>query len=213
MVLTYAFKAHTWELSAPEWLKDGRIEINAKLPEGTTRDQLAPMLQNLLVDRFKLTFHREKREMPVYELVFVKMGPNLTEVASPVEPLSKTSVDQEAGVDRDGFPIIPGGSGWRVVNGRGRIQFRWQTMYSFAYLLEAQVGGRPVLDATGLGDKHYALTLSWHTDPPPGAPVEFESGPNIFRALQDQLGLKLDPKKAPIEVIVIDHLERSPTEN
>lgn len=97
--------------------------------------------------------------------------------------------------------------------GRGRIQFQWQTMYNFAYLLASQVGGRPVLDGTGFGDKHYALTLSWYNDPPPGSSAEFASGPNIFKALQDQLGLKLEPKKAPIEVIVIDHMERSPSEN
>jgi uncharacterized protein (TIGR03435 family) len=63
MVLTYVFKARTWELSAPEWLNEVSVEINAKLPEGTGREQLTPMLLNLLVDRFKLTFHREKREM------------------------------------------------------------------------------------------------------------------------------------------------------
>jgi uncharacterized protein (TIGR03435 family) len=213
MVLTHVFKARTWELSAPEWLNDVRIEINAKMPEGATREQISPMLLNLLVDRFKLTFHREKREMAVYELMFVRMGPNLKEVAGTVDPPPQTAPGQPATLDGDGFPIIPGGDGWRVANGRGRIQFRRQTMYTFAYLLAAQIGGRPVLDATGLGDNHYALTLSWYIDPPPGSAAEFDSGPNIFKALQDQLGLKLESKKAPIEVTVIDHMERSPTEN
>ena len=116
-MLTYAFKARTWELSMPEWLKEVRIEIAAKPPNGATREQIAPMLESLLVDRFKLAFHREKREMPVYELVVVKMGPNLKEIAGPVSPSPQTAPDRPPAVDGDGFPIIPGGSGWRVVNG------------------------------------------------------------------------------------------------
>lgn len=210
VVLTHVFKARTWELSAPGWLNDIPVEINAKLPEGATRDQLAPMLLNLLEDRFKLTFHREKRDMAVYELVFVKMGPNLQEASGPVAPLPQSPPGPPA-VDGEGFPVIAGGDGWRVVNGRGRIQFRRQTMYSFAYLL-TQFAGRPVLDATGFGDKHYALTLSWY-DSVAGSGTELDSGPDIFKALQDQLGLKLEPKRAPIEITVIDHMERSPTQN
>ena len=85
-------------------------------------------------------------------------------------------------------------------------------MYSFAYLL-TQFAGRPVLDATGFGDNRYALTLSWYNDPPAGSAAAFDSGPNIFKALQDQLGLKLEAKKAPVEVTVIDHVERNPSEN
>jgi uncharacterized protein (TIGR03435 family) len=212
VVLTHVFKARTWELSAPGWLNDVPVEINAKLPEGATREQLTPMLLNLLADRFKLTFHREKREMAVYELVFVKMGPKLKEVSGPVASPPQSASGQPAAIDGEGFPVIPGGEGWRVANARSRIQFRRQTMYSFAYLL-AQFTGRPVLDTTGFGDNHYALTLSWYNDPPADGAADFDSGPNIFKALQDQLGLKLESKKAPIEVTVIDHMERSPTQN
>ena len=212
VVLTHVFKARTWELSAPAWLNDVPVEINAKLPEGATREQLTPMLLNLLADRFKLTFHREKREMAAYELVFIKMGPKLKEVSGPGVPATQSAPGQPAAVDGEGFPVFPGGDGWRVMNGRGRIQFQRQTMYSFAYLL-AQFTGRPVIDATGFGDKHYALTLSWYNDPPAGSAAELDSGPDIFKALQDQLGLKLESKKAPIEVTVIDHMERSPTQN
>jgi uncharacterized protein (TIGR03435 family) len=85
-------------------------------------------------------------------------------------------------------------------------------MFSFAYLL-TQFAGRPVLDATGFEDNRYALTLSWYTDPPAGSAAAVDSGPNIFKALQDQLGFKLEAKKAPIEVSVIDRLERNPIEN
>jgi uncharacterized protein (TIGR03435 family) len=212
MVLTYVFKARTWELSAPEWLNDVSIEINAKVPEGATRAQLTPMLLNLLVDRFKLTFHREKREMAVYELVFVKMGPQLKETSGAAVPAPPTAPGAAAAVDGDGFPVVPGGDGWRAANGRTRIQFRRVTMYSFAYLL-TEFAGRPVLDATGFGDNRYALTLSWYNDSPAGSAAAVDSGPNIFKALQDQLGLKLEGKKAPVEVSVIDHVERNPIEN
>jgi uncharacterized protein (TIGR03435 family) len=110
-------------------------------------------------------------------------------------------------------------------NGRARAQFKQQTMDSLAFLIGGQLG-RPVIDATGLKGR-YALTLSWFMEPigagpPPPAPggdavprasEPSAGGPTIFRAVQDQLGLKLEPKKSMIEILVIDRAEKVPVEN
>jgi len=110
-----------------------------------------------------------------------------------------------------------------ILNGRARMVSSEVTMSGLASQLSSQVG-RPVKDATGLTGK-YDIILSWLPDngralppPPPGAPApagspEAESGPTIFSALQEQLGLRLEQKKGTVEILVVDKLEKTPTEN
>ena len=141
--------------------------------------------------------------MPVYELVIAKDGHKVKEVGTP-EPAPPAG----PAVDKDGFPNIPGGDGMRLLSDRGRIQFRSQRMVHVAHFISTQVD-RPVLDMTGLKGR-YALTLSWYRNTPAG--VE-PAGPTIFDAIHNQLGLRLQPKKGAVEMVVVDRAEKSPIEN
>lgn len=220
----HAYKVFEYQIIAPEWTKAGTFDVIAKLPPGFTRapfstpadqDEFALRMQSLLEGRFRMKVHRESREVPIYELAIANGGPKLLELSEPAP-----APQPGPAVDKDGFPTVPGGDGMRLLADRGRIQFRWQSMANLAHFISTQVD-RPVLDATGL-KAHYALTLSWYkerrppmsstsdapptiTDPPPG--------PTIFEAVQRQLGLRLQPKKGPVEMVVIDHIEKTPIEN
>lgn len=209
-LLGHAYKVFEYQIVAPDWTKAVTFDVIAKLPPGiapgpwalpVSEDPFALMMQSLLEERFKATVHREKREAPVYELIAAKGGHKLKEAPEPVPALPP-----EPPVDKDGFPNVPGGNGMRLLRDRGRIQFQRQSMLDVAHFISTQVD-RPVLDATGLNGR-YALTLSWFRDP-----SDPSLGPTIFQAIQDQLGLKLQPAKAPIEVVVIDHIEKKPIEN
>ena len=231
-LVTQAFDIQRFQLTGPSWLDSERFDITAKIPDGATKEQFRLMQRDLLTERFKLTLHHETKEMPLYELVIGKNGPKLKESVEGPEPPSATP-PPGAGppkIDKDGYPILPAGRGMMMMmmNGRARLQFGNQTMEQFVRMLSGQVG-RPVTDATGLKSK-YDLTLSWVPEnmgmagrgglaPPPegGAPLpslpDRDTGPTLFGALQEQLGLKLEQKKGPVDILVIDHLEKVPTEN
>ena len=220
----HAYKVFEYQIVAPEWTKGSTFDVVAKLPPGVApgpwnlnvnEDAFALMMQSLLEERFQITVHSEKRELPVYELIIAKGGHKLKEVTEPLPALPAGPP-----VDKDGFPNVPGGNGMRLLRDRGRIQFQGQAMVHVAHFISTQVD-RPVLDVTGLSGR-YALTLSWHRAQPAGAPLisgstpvpsEPPPGPTIFEAIQDQLGLKLQATKAPVQVVVIDHIEKKPIEN
>ena len=236
MLVTQAYDIQRYQLTGPSWLDTERFDITAKVPEGATKEQFRLMQQDLLAERFKLTLHHEKKEMPLYELVIGKNGPKLKESAEDPAP-------QGAGpapgpppppgppkIDKDGYPVLHAGRGTMMVmmNGRARVQFSNQTMEQFVRMLSGQLR-RPVTDATGLKSK-YDFALFWTSEnmgmagrgglaPPPdgGAPLvslpDSDSGPTLFGALQEQLGLKLEQKKGPVDILVIDHMEKVPTEN
>ncbi len=207
---------------------DPRFDISAKVPAGATRQQFRAMLLDLLNDRFKLTVHREKREMPVYELVVMKGGPKLKEA---VEAPAETDPAPARGArDQDGFPILrrplPRGAFSMSNTGLARIEGKNETMQDLAERLDGLLD-KPVIDGTGLTKKYdYRITFSSATilarggrgDAPPDpntplASVPDNAGTTIEGAIQSQLGLKLESKKAPIEVLVVDHAEKTPTEN
>ena len=150
------------------------------------------MLQALIVDRFKLVSHRETRELPVYALVADKGGPKFKEVHG----------------GRSGTSGSP-----------GRLEAHATRMPDLANMLFHEVD-RPVLDKTELPG-FYEFTLLWTPDrfrgaaPGDGAGkgLPDPGGPSIFTALREQLGLRLEPQKAPIEVLVVDRAEKTPTEN
>jgi uncharacterized protein (TIGR03435 family) len=202
----------------------------AKVPEGTTRDQFRQMQLNLLIDRFGLKFHSETREVQGYELVVAKDGPKFKESepetpkAADMDPDAVGQTKPRMKIGEDGLPIMPQGStGVWMRNGRARGQWSRMSMEEFAKRLfgRSLAGTKPVIDGTGLKGK-YDLSLEWTPDRPaltsPAAqvtasiPVE-PSGPDIFSALQQQLGLKLQPRKVTVEMLVIDHIEKTPTEN
>ena len=157
--------------------------------------QLRVMLLKLLADRFQLSLHHEKKELSVYALTVVKGGPKLTE-------------DTDNPNGRPTFLGSGGPQGRKVQN---------STMAEFASDLQAD---RPVVDQTGLGSKRYDFILKWTPDAhamngatgAPPAADDPDAPPNIFGAIQQQLGLKLESTKAQVDVIVIDHVEK-PSEN
>jgi len=104
-VLSEAYDLKTFELAGPGWLDNARFDFMAKIPPGTTKAALRIMLQNLLADRFKLTIHREKKEMPVYELTVARNGSKLSE-AVPKDESKEEAPSGQLQRDRDGFPVL-----------------------------------------------------------------------------------------------------------
>jgi len=172
------------QVSGPAWIDADRFDIEGKAPEGVPDSEVKPMLQALLRDRFKLEAHIEMREMPVYNLVVAKDGPK-------IKPFDPEHPGQQ--------PTRVPGTSMRV----GGFE-----LTQLANELGGTVG-RPVIDKTGLQGRYFcALQYSQlGTNAPP------EGAPDIFGAVQQQLGLKLEPAKAQMEVLIVDRMERTPTEN
>jgi uncharacterized protein (TIGR03435 family) len=214
MLIMRAYDLKDYQFSGPGWADSTRFNISAKIAPGTTKEQFQEMQQNLLADRFKFTFHREKKEMAEYELVVVKGGPRFKEsVKSP--PSADVSPPQRPGppkTDSGGFPVLPPGRGPLMMvlgNGHATMRSVEESMSEFAGRLVDQVR-RPVADSTGLKGK-YDFTLNWVFEGP-GYSTD-EPGPTLFQALQDQLGLKLESKKGMVDILVVDHIEKTATEN
>ncbi len=174
----------------------------AKAEHGVTPDEMLRMLQSLLADRFQLAVHRQTREVPVYALTVGKGGPKL-------HPSDLSQ--REAPSPRN--PFRAGGSEPRS----GRLIFNNESMPDFAWALSrmAGIGDRVVVDDTGLkGNYDFELTFEPNRAPPPGSEVRDPASrlDDVLSAIREQLGLKLESKKAPIEFLVIDHVQ-PPSEN
>lgn len=196
-LLIFAFGVHPDQIQGlPGWAEEEKYDIMGKPDhEGMGNDtQIRSMMKKLLAERFSLTFHREKKELSAFTLNVDKAGPKLTL--------------NESGVNLPGF----GG------RGPGSIGVRNSTMEQFAGFLQARIVDRPVVDKTGLTGK-YDFTLTWRPDqlgpqPPnaPPLPADIDSRPDIFKAMQEQLGLRFQPEKTSVEVLVIDKVAK-PSEN
>jgi uncharacterized protein (TIGR03435 family) len=166
------------------------------------------MMQNLLIERFGMKAHREKREVKGYNLTVMKDGPKLK---PPGERVVTKAAPWPFKTDADGCPVIP-------PTGRPFYKFGTQnrtvmglfpvTISRVAELLADDAGG-PVADRTGLTGE-YDIEICWA---PASAGLETSSGPTIFQAVRQRLGLSLDPVKTMVDVVVIDHIERNPTAN
>jgi len=208
-LVAIAYDLDDYQVSAPEWTHDVRYDLRAKVPEGTPKKQLGPMWQNLLADRFKLVVHRETRESQMYDLVVGKGGPKFKEASSvtPANDASRSSADLK--LDKNGYPSLgPGYHGMAVSGMRARMYYPQLTMGQLAREVSVELE-KPVNDKTGLSGK-YEIGLYWvYSD---GLP-DTDSGPTLVEALSDQLGLRLESKKGPLEFVVVDHAERTPTDN
>ena len=209
------------QVFGPSWIDSEHYDIVAKVPPGATKEQVNVMLQNLLADRFKLVVHRETRELPLYELVVGKNGPKIKPyVEDPNAP--KPEPGRPFATGKDGNPIPrPGSLIMTMSQGKRRVTASKQSIGGspgLATVLGAELG-RPVVDKTGLtGD--YDYTIEFRPQGPNAAPPGQQipepndsDAPDILVAVQEQLGLRLEAKKGPIEVVVVDRGERSPTEN
>jgi len=226
-LVSVAYNLAYYQLSAPDWMAMTRFDIMARVPPGATKEQFREMMQNLLIDRFKLAVHHENREMAKYDLLVGKNGPKLKE-AAPSEPPADDGATRPAAppapgppkLDTDGFPVLRGRGGMAVMNGKARMYNPEETMTMLAGFLSGQMGA-PVTDATGLAGK-YEISLTWVAgtmrapagagDGPVPMPADEEAGPTLIQAIQ-QLGLRLESKKGPVDVLVVDHMEKLPTEN
>jgi uncharacterized protein (TIGR03435 family) len=179
----------------PSWGDAAHFDIDAKADDATTEvmkrlseeeqsNQAQQMLRALLADRFQLRVHTETRQGPVYNLVVAKGGFKL-------RPISQS--DQ-----------IGGNYSW----GNGQIHVRKGPIANLVYCLSDGIAGRDVADKTGLTG-NYDIDLRWTPDDKQGTP---DAGPTLFTALEEQLGLRLEPAKGPVDVFVIDHVEK-PSEN
>ena len=221
-LLDYAYRTRSSGLfdsqiaGGPSWLDTDRFDVEAK-PEGDSRpipvDQMQLLVVSLLEDRFQLRLHREKREMAVYNLLMAKKGKlKRSEDQSPVVygPLGGTPPPSKSSSP-------PRGASMMMANNSGvELMATAINMATLAGSLQLQVD-RPIIDKTNLQglfdiELRFAPTSAIQSAPQPGAAPPVEVGPSLFTALQEQLGLKLQAGKGPVEVFVIDHIER-PTEN
>lgn len=184
-LITWAWKVKSYQIvGLPKWAEDERYDIDAKAPNDapTTQEAGRKMMEMLLAERFHLKIHRETRELPVYDLVVMKGGPKFHESAP------------------DALPEMGSGGprGWN------QLRATANTMAQLAEQLSIRPEvGRPVIDKTGLAGRYdytlkYSVGLSSSDDP---------EIPPTFAALPDQLGLKLEPSKANIEVLVVESAE------
>ncbi|HWC98880.1 MAG TPA: TIGR03435 family protein [Candidatus Sulfopaludibacter sp.] len=227
-----AYNLQDFQLVGPEWLNSGdettRFIVDATMPPTTTKEQFRLMLQSLLAERFKLVVHREDRSLPTYSLVVARNGPLMKEAAPVAPPVSGEPPPRGPrpgeSLDSYGFPPGPpqhlGTWSW-MLNGRCRLGGKQATMQDLVTELMTGHLREPVTDDTGLKGKYdFLLTYSrprfdniapdipeWVSNPPEMAV------PDLPHAIQEQLGLKLESKKGPVQVIVIDHIEKRPTAN
>lgn len=207
-VMADAYDIHGYDFSGPDWLQSARFDFAAKLPRGTTDRQFQSMLQNLLAERFKLAVHREKRSGMVYELSVGKNGPKFKSGTPPHLPDSDDA-PMKLKKDADGFPILEAGrTSMALANNHGRMQLAGEGLEWFVQQLSVQLQS-PVTDATGLSGK-YDLVVSWTWDEDSGASGAATA---LINAVQQQLGLRMERKKGDIDVLVVDHMEKTPTAN
>src|ERR1022692_1430848 len=234
MLLTRAYQVKSQEIFGPGWLDSAHFNIIAKLPQGATKERVAMMFRNLLAERFKLALHHETRALPTYSLTVAKGGLKIKESAQ--APAAASDDAQPAGgrppIGKDGFPILrpsafAGGPITLYRQGRTRLQASNTKLATLAEALSRQLD-RVVIDETGLAGK-YEITLNWTPEatepggrPRPAASVRPEGiasqeesppEPDLFAAMEQQLGLKLVSKKIPRDTLVIDRAEKVPIEN
>jgi len=237
LLMRNAYRLQEFQLTgAPDWARTERFDIAAKAPEGTVGpDQIQPMMRTLLADRFKLVTHSETRDLPIYALVLARndgrLGPNLKPSSVDCEALGAArgrggnvpgpppgAPGTSTGTLR-GAPGTAGGNGDRppcsirfgpgIVSGSGMRVAQLVTNLS-------GMAGRIVQDKTGLSGA-FDIELSWTPDmgagrpdaaAAPGLAPANASGTSLFTAFQEQLGLKLESTRGPVDVTVIDHVER-----
>jgi uncharacterized protein (TIGR03435 family) len=192
-------------LGAPDWINSAGYDIEAKAEGDSNPDQMRLMMQKLLEDRFKMKAHRETKEMPVYELAAAKGGLKLP------EPKEENCTSP----DTDGpGAAVPCGRAMVRIGRMGGVQIQGGKI-GIGELIRilANLMGRIVIDKTGFTgvfDAHleFGLDDALAGLPHPPGPREETSMPSVFVAIQEQLGLKLESAKGPVEVLVIDHVEK-----
>ncbi|MGA9625865.1 MAG: TIGR03435 family protein [Bryobacteraceae bacterium] len=215
-------------LNGPGWIDTDRYDISAKPEAKASAAEMAPMLQTLLEDRFNLKVHKEPRDTPVYELTVAEQNPKLRPSKDgDCIPIDLTNLSGARPKPGDPAPNYCGGGRMRMSGDVMSADWVGITMAELAGRMLPAYVDRPVVDRTGLTGRFNVhlefvpprpvgpifLNGQEMPAPAPGAEAPAEpSGPSIFTALQKQLGLRLSPGKDPLDVIVVDRVER-PSEN
>ena len=182
-IIQDAYNLKRYSLIGPDWLDNQRFDITAKVGEKVKYEEMRVMLQTLLAERFQLKAHREQKEMSAYALLPAKSGFKL----KPAEGEgSGTSSSSNAG--------------------KTKTTFKHVSMTRLADFLSSRVD-HPVIDQTGILEA-YDFTLEWSRDQ-----IAEDAGPSIFTALSEQVGLRLEARKLPVSILVVDSIEKMPTEN
>jgi uncharacterized protein (TIGR03435 family) len=219
LLITFAYQIQDFQLvGGPGWITSDRFDIVAKMNgdpppiiPGSGADHMMLAMRTLLADRFKLVVHRETRQLEIYALTTAKsdgsLGPALKPASGDCSPAAFAA--------RRGDPPSPGSSPPPVCGmqqGPGRIRFGGFPLSLFATGISNRVG-RAVVDRTGLTG-NWDFDLTYAADLPPGAelngappPPPDPNLPDLFTAVREQLGLKLDSTKGPVEVVVIDSIQ------
>lgn len=240
-LVAIAYEVKRTQVTGPDWIDSARFDITATMAPTATKAEFAVMLQKLLAERFKLQTHREKKDMSAFVLTLGKKGPKMKEsVPAPPpkedDPKPNDPPPPDPGkmtMGKDGFPQLPpgrrGGPMMIMMPGKAKLSGKDMTMEQFASSLDRFLN-QPVVDQTGLKGK-YDFELIFAPDmaqmlggrgplmmaPPPGGGPEPKADdpdvPPLMVALQEQLGLKLDSQKTPVDIVAIDRAEKVPTEN
>jgi uncharacterized protein (TIGR03435 family) len=222
-------QADILQASAPKWLVTDAFDIQAKSAvPNPTKDQMRLMMQSLLADRFKLSVHSEMRELPVLALVQVKkgrLGPELRQHAPEDSHCSNIAAPTDGSSQAKASPEIPTICGALVSVGAPnapshvRIGGRNVTLALLAaHLGEMGRYDRPIVDQTGLSGT-FDLVLEWGPDPGsekqsnPDNSSQDERQTYLQEALEDQLGLRLERQRAPVRILLVDHVDEHPVEN
>jgi len=215
-MIATAYHVDRFQVISKSTLDRQHYDVVAKVPEGTDKEQFRTMLQNLLVDRFHLKFHTESREFSGWELTISKLGLKLKESTLTGEnaPLSERPKEGS-----DGFPVLPPGkpafiARFTIVDGFlvGRFAAQAQpisTLKGFGFPDDP-----PILDHTGLTAKYdYRLEFSREFPHAPSDDPKVPPAVDLFRAVEEQLGLKLAAKKLQFEALVVESVDQMPTSN
>jgi len=214
-VLLRAYDIKHYQATGPDWLSSERYDITAKIPPDATKEQFHLMLQRLLASRFQLALHHETKQLRGYELVRgktdLKLKPS-TEVGPDVQPTDapKTDANGFPQLSAPGLVLMEGARGTAIVS---FVRARAQPLSALVELLSKEFR-LPVTDKTGLTGK-FDFTLEFAPRVPGDLPSEApdEAAPNLISAVPQQLGLKLEPKKIPVNILVVDSADQTPTEN
>jgi len=222
-----AYRVKLYQISGPDWIGSDRFDISATLPPGTAA-QIPEMMKSLLEDRFQIKIHHDKKDFPVYVLEVAKGGLRMQESApDPNAEDAKAPLNITGGGSAQGVSVNLG-RGSSYTFGNNKFEAKRLTMTALAGNLERFVD-RPIVDMTDLqGSYDFALDITDEdyrvmlihagvnagVSLPPQALrlLDGASTPSLFDAMQ-KVGLKLDPRKAPLDVVVVDSARKTPTEN
>jgi len=221
--LTIAYDVKDYQIAGPDWLASDHFDISAKIPAGPSGEaSLRAMMKSLLEDRFKLVQHRETRDLPEYALIVGKNGLKIKELPADATTDDNGKVDVNVTGGGRGGTVVNLGAGSYLSYNASKLEAHHVT---FASIMESlsKFLDRPVVDMTGLTGK-YDFTLdysieelrnlvrSYGADASRIPDSAGDPSASIFTSLEG-IGLKLDPRKAPVEVLVVDRAERVPTAN